>query len=1341
MYSMSALSDRRLAILSFIRTRVVVEGQPPTLAEIADACGLASRGAARKHVLALQKAGLIDVAPGKARGATPKGARARSELLGSSLFEITPQDIGALDDSDLRELVARLHIASLSVQGHPARHVTWGGDQRARDGGIDVRVDVETAVAASVKFLRGTMGIQVKAMSMPKAKIQDEMCPNGMLRPAIRALIRSEGAYIIVSSESTSDQMYQERVAAMRQAAASEPGASAAAFDFYDARRMADWTNQHPGVVAWVRERLGTPLQGWRPYGQWVVSAGGESHPFIGDDIPRLVDSSDPERVFSLMEGLQHMRALLRQGGNSIRIAGLSGVGKTRFVQALFEEEAAENPLDPTLAVYTDISDSPLPVPQTLVDELVANRRRAVLIVDNCSSELHTQLTAKCKVSGIVSLLTIEYDIREDIPDETNVFRLEPASPDLIAKVIEQQFPHISQVDRSTITRFADGNSRVAIALAGTLGKRDSLAGITNYDLFRRLFWQKQDQTDSLLRAAQACALVYSFDGENQNNELPRLAALAGMEVLELYREVSILIKRGLAQKRGVWRAVLPHAIANVLAAQALSAIPYGFIEQQLVAGEGRLLRSFSRRLGYLHDNAEARTIVQAWLSADGLLGEVFGLSELLSEVLRNIAPVDPEATLRAIERAAEGSKSEQFFSTENGARGAIKRLLRSIAWDKQLFDRCIRVLVGFALAESPAYKSDRAAEIIKSMFPLYLSGTHATKEQRAAWVRAGLASNDERLQRLASECLDAALKANHFTSHYGFDFGARSRDFGYAPKRGAESREWFKPFVALAVEFGAQHSSVGVLVRNVLSSRFCSLWSVVGLYDELETAVATLTPVGWEKGWLAIRKALKYDRKGMPEEALQRLTALERSVRPTTLVDRTKAIVLTSYASGLDVTDGDEEDGLRPYERAELQAEELGGLVAADSAALATLLPLLVENRQGRQLRFGFGLAKGAADPAGMWRTLVGAFASASLAARSVQVLNGFLGGLHLRDKPMFERVLDEALDDPTLSEWLPLLQTSVKLDRRGCERLKQSLARGRAAIELFQYLAYGNVTSELADADLAPLLQAIAGQEGGLLVALEILAMYRYGEKTPFGSELVSLARELLPRVPLPKEHQQLDFSLTLLVKKCLVGPDAEVAARALLRHVRAGLDEYSLSSYDFDDMIAALFAVQPLAALDELVGDVSDKDLQSIRLRYSDSEHRQSPLSQVPIDTLIVWCRAGGRNRWASLAASIPPFVQREDGSEEWSQAALELAATAPEPLKVVRVLAGRLAPMSWSGSRSAIMAARLPLIDALEAFLGDEGVAELTQWREQFKQQMDRERSWESAEQRGRNERFE
>ena len=80
MYSMTDLSPRRAAILGYIRDQVNA-GQSPSLAEIASACGLASRGAARKHVLALNEAGLIEVAAGQARGIRPAGPSARAELL------------------------------------------------------------------------------------------------------------------------------------------------------------------------------------------------------------------------------------------------------------------------------------------------------------------------------------------------------------------------------------------------------------------------------------------------------------------------------------------------------------------------------------------------------------------------------------------------------------------------------------------------------------------------------------------------------------------------------------------------------------------------------------------------------------------------------------------------------------------------------------------------------------------------------------------------------------------------------------------------------------------------------------------------------------------------------------------------------------------------------------------------------------------------------------------------------------------------------------------------------------------------------------------------------------
>jgi hypothetical protein len=56
------------------------------------------------------------------------------------MLEITGQDVALLNDGDLRDLVGRLCEATVRQNGFPTSAVTWGGDQNARDGGIDVRV-------------------------------------------------------------------------------------------------------------------------------------------------------------------------------------------------------------------------------------------------------------------------------------------------------------------------------------------------------------------------------------------------------------------------------------------------------------------------------------------------------------------------------------------------------------------------------------------------------------------------------------------------------------------------------------------------------------------------------------------------------------------------------------------------------------------------------------------------------------------------------------------------------------------------------------------------------------------------------------------------------------------------------------------------------------------------------------------------------------------------------------------------------------------------------------------------------------------------------------------------
>lgn len=81
MYSMTTLSPRRAAILTFIRDRIAQNAQPPSLAEICQAFGFASRSVARKHIVALTQAGFIEVTANQARGIRLPESRPRAEML------------------------------------------------------------------------------------------------------------------------------------------------------------------------------------------------------------------------------------------------------------------------------------------------------------------------------------------------------------------------------------------------------------------------------------------------------------------------------------------------------------------------------------------------------------------------------------------------------------------------------------------------------------------------------------------------------------------------------------------------------------------------------------------------------------------------------------------------------------------------------------------------------------------------------------------------------------------------------------------------------------------------------------------------------------------------------------------------------------------------------------------------------------------------------------------------------------------------------------------------------------------------------------------------------------
>jgi hypothetical protein len=1268
------------------------------------------------------------------------------------MFEITGEDIAALNDSDLRALVALLCEAELRSRGLPTSAVTWGGSQTAADGGLDVRVALPPGTAIEGFVPRADTGFQVKKPDMPRQAILSEMKPSGTLRPVMRELADATGAYIIVSADgSTSDTALRNRRDAMAEAVRELANAEALTLDFYDRTRIASWVRGHPGMILWVRKRIGRAIAGWRAYGAWAYAPEGVGSDYLIDEALRIkTGRSDDGSGLPAASGIDRIRDAIREPRQVARLIGLSGVGKTRLVQALFDARIGKQSLDPSLAIYTNLSDDPDPQPVGFASDLIASRTRAILIIDNCPPDLHQRLSEIARAQdSTVSVLTVEYDIRDDQPEGTEVFSLEPFSIGLIEKLLAQRFQQLSQVDTHTVAESSGGNARVAIAIAETIRKNETVAGLSDQELFRRLFQQRHEPDDSLLRIAQACSLVYSFEGETldgEGAELPALAHLAGKSAQDVFRAVAELRRRDLVQQRGVWRALLPHGIANRLAATALENIPRSAIETALVySGSERLLRSFSRRLGYLDGSKEAVAIVKQWLGPDGFLKDVATLNELGRTVLKNVAPVAPLAVLEALERAVGSSESAAALTQ----RTHLVRLVRSLAYDADMFDRAARLLALFAETETDDHHHEEATDVFASLFTIYLSGTHATIEQRLDIIGSFLSSDKPHRQSLAKRALHSVFKAWHFASHYTFEFGARSRDYGYRPETQADVKHWFGSALRLVepLAYGEGHLAKGV--RGILAQAFRDLWTGAGMYDDLERICRAISKGGfWREGWIAVRQTRQFDSKGMPSDVAERLAALDAEIHPANLVDRIRAIVFSNRGGNLnldldDLEEDEPTDYSAAFARMGAAVEEFGKATASDCKVFDALLPELVAG-EGKLWGFGRGLGLGTEEPRKIWDALTRQLTDTPRTQQNVQVFCGFLGALNERDAALADALLDESVTHLALAAWLPVLQIGVPVNARGVARLKRALSLNEAPIGTYRSLQMGRATDPISGPDLNDLILAIAEKENGYDIAVEILSMRLHSyhtDKVDPAPEVLETGRELLRRLDFATQNRREDHNLDLIARAVLKGEKGMALARDLCRGLMEETAGYHVRAYDHHELVAALVSTQPLAILDALFGGDAKMRKSGAGVITDITRLGSNPLAAVPDDVLLEWCEHDAPLRYPLIAAVIIPFSGDKNSPLQWTSSARRLLKQAPNRLAVLKELVEDFRPNSWSGSLATLMESRLPLLDDPDVKDDPTLAAFVEETRKELKSDIESQRKWERDRDKAQDERFE
>lgn len=1238
------------------------------------------------------------------------------------IFRITSADIKNLNDGQARELIARLCKAELQTQGIGANAVTWGGDQRAKDGGVDVRVETVPGTAVGGYIPRDCTLFQVKAETFPRAKISGEMCPKGRLRQAIADLAHKSGAYVIVSTrDDLSDSSLSERKQAMGDCLVGR-GVDAVLLDFYDSRKVADWTESHPGIVAWIKNELGKPIQGWKPYGPWAYNEKNVNDDYILDEkvkvrVPNTEDGID------VIGAIERLREHLSKGGSSVRVVGLSGVGKTRLIQALFDNRIAtvSGSLDPDNVLYSDISDNPHPPPTTMLEALILEGSDSVVVVDNCGQEVHQKLTEIVKrPNSTVRLVTVEYDIRDDLPEGTLCYHLEGASAVVIKKLLRRRFHNLSDLDADKIVAFSDGNARVAFALASTSETKGELAQLRDNELFKRLFIQKNTESNELQRCAEVASLLYSFDVEDTgvDSELAVLASVSEVTVLTFYRNISALQKRGLVQERGRWRAVLPHAIANRLAVNALeSHHPTSLVETFVTGASERIARSFSRRLGYLHESGHAQQIVEKWLEPGGILGDVSSLSTLKLEMLENVSPVNQRAALNALLRASD---SADFVSIANPSRARIARLLRSLAYEPELFDEAASVISKLAVVEPEDFRLDSTRDVLQSLFYLHLSGTLAPPEQRVAFVRMLAFSGDPAKQKLALTLLRAGIESRHFSSHYDFDFGGLKRSYGWRPLKFEAAQEWYSLFIRIVVDMGKCNTPLGSDARALLGGAFRGLWGDAKMHEALTDAARELAAVdGWPEGWIGIRNTLHWDKEHLGSTSIDQLKVLEQELAPRKLSAAIKARVFSRGAFGLDLDDSYETDSTKPkssiawYKRAQEEAEALGKLAAVDADALADLaVYVLGGNTTEKSWNFGFGIGKVAVATREILDRIKKVIANVKKTEVNSIFIRGLIAGWNTSRPVETAAFLEKALSDEVWGEIFPELQVAAGIDAAAYCRLIKCIEIGKAPAWQFQYLAMGRSTEPLTVEQIAALITSLGVKpNGGLFAAFDVLAMVIHGTDAKdehYKNELQTFCLNLIGELDwalIDCSNQNLLHHLKGVIEFALDHSEPhEAAAKALNRLMAQERSSTRKFPRCLGDVLLPFFAKCPIQTLDAVYVKGDERAVKHLRTLRLD-RRGETAVEAVTESALLEWCQVSPEDRCLFAAQTCKLFDKpsRDGGSDEAvigiSSTATSLLVIAPDKGRVLEVLVSRFHPSSWSGSLAAILRQRFQYLDDL------------------------------------------
>ncbi|MDV3251987.1 hypothetical protein DevBK_11645 [Devosia sp. BK] len=1236
------------------------------------------------------------------------------------MFAVHPDQVEKLKSDSLVLLLGRLLHAEAQAADLHLGGISVPLQITVADGGVDGLINW-TGGPANTEYLPGRYNVfQCKAGRLAKAGWKKECWVKSTQRgkgpraltPGLTDIIAAGGSYIGFTIDPLNEQKRKSCIAGIREGITEAGGdpTKLAAIKIYGANEIAQWAQRHPAVAIWLAEQThGHVFAGFRTLDWWGTRDDFVQNPYVADSSERFskgakkkVGDDGASNLISSSKVWASILDHITPSRRVVRVAGASGLGKSRFVYQSLQTSASH--LDKIVnasAIYVDYRTATTTLLST-ASVLADAGRHALLVVDECPRGIAVELgKIATGTTSKLRVITIDTDIMPLEEGEVLHFTVYPDSKgELAEEIIRQRSPEIEGPALMRLKEICGGFPRFAVLAAGNMDRGPSIFE-TAGDIVTRILEGASIIGADETRALQCLSLFenVAIEGDGAPAQLDVVAqSLARMTGDEMYEHLAKARQQELVgTKRGRFNAQ-PPPIALELARRRLEVIRPSLFQRFVDSADHELLLSMLSRWRDLDTVPLVRDMALRFLhSGRGLETADEIMSAYGSSILDALVHVIPD---KIADRLADVliPLSRDQLTMDAPTRRNLVEALSKLAFRSHSFRTAARLLMKLGSIETEEW-GDSASATFKQLFRLYLSGTEVPPPMRFAILDEGLASGDADVRALCIDVLAEVFSSSFSRAGEAGQIGSGPALEDWHPQSWDEVDDFYRNGLKRLVSLRSQLPSAKARCEAIMASATRMMMGS-SIYREWADAVSkTAEEKGtWPEAIEAVGDWLFFDRSGANPDHDQFVRDLYDRLFPTDLIER--AIVFTQFWQS-DIRDPEiryADDHTSDFEYSARMAVQVADQIAQDSPLALKAVDVMASLDLKTVHAFAARLGEVCVNRSELFDA---SLLKAEQDQKAMPMLRGLLSGINVADEDLADRCFNEA--NERLQEKVPSidLYTALPMQTARLQKVITDIERGVIRPAHAVVLSYGRGLEGMEADEIGRLMSALAGQgSDGIWAALEIALMYRHGK--PMAPEHARNVAGLLAHPQLlgktkGKGRDRHILETMVDAVRAVIGIDTELAD-ALAGHI-VGLA--MTENYDvFSDLTGAMRRIVVLlrqdmpqviwAHISRFYEKATPIDLNRMERLIAPSSDRYGGMGRseagllfgLPNDMLLAWADLA-EDRPGFLLAFFP-VLEKGENQAGWHPALDEVAQRYGHLATFRAALSRRLRPSSWSGS---------------------------------------------------------